>query len=144
MGGRGAASGLKYDKYKGYSSYGKKYGSEYRTVLQVDNIKFIKPVKGGAKVPEETRGGSKRVYVAVDNMGELKALATYGKNGQRQKQIDLKGYPHTTKKGEKIPTPHTHLGYLHDEGGTRPKMTKKEVALVEKAKRLWETYKRGK
>ena len=40
--------------------------------------------------------------------------------------------------------PHTHLGYVHNEGDTRPKTTKKEDALVEKAKRLWETYKRGK
>ena len=67
MGGRGSSSGLKYDKHKGYSSYGKRYGSEYRTVLQVGNIKFVKSNKGNATAPMETRAGSKRVYVTLNN-----------------------------------------------------------------------------
>lgn len=143
MGGRGASSGLKYTKHKGYSPYGKKYGSEYRSVLQVGHIKFVKPNKGSTTAPMETRAGAKRVYVTLDKKNNPKFITTYGKNGQREKQIDLKGYPHT-EKGIKIPTPHTHLGYVHGEGGTRPKMTQKETRLVDKVTRAWDNYKRGK
>lgn len=143
MGGRGAASGLKYDKHKGYSAYGKKYGSEYHTVLQVGQIKFVKPNKGSATAPMETRAGAKRIYVTLDKKRTPKFITTYGKNGQREKQIDLKGYPHT-EKGIKIPTPHTHLGYVHSEGGTRTHMMNSEAKLVEKVLKAWDNYKRGK
>lgn len=143
MGGRGAASGLKYDKHKGYSAYGKKYGSEYHTVLQVGNIKFIKPNDSNTTAPMETRAGAKRVYVTLDKKDNPKFLTTYGKNGQREKQIDLKGKAHYVN-GTKVSTPHTHLGYVHGEGGTRTDMTSNEKSIVAKALKLWNNYKRGK
>lgn len=143
MGGRGAASGLKYTKHKGYSTYGKKYGSEYRTVLQVGHIKFVRPNKGSATAPMETRAGAKRIYVTLDKKRTPKFITTYGKNGHREKQIDLKGKAHFVN-GQRVDTPHTHLGYVHSEGGTRTHMTNSEVKLVDKVLKAWDNYKRGK
>lgn len=48
MGGRGAASGV--------STNGRPYGSEYRTLFQVDNIKFVERRDGkSTTAPIETR-----------------------------------------------------------------------------------------
>ena len=143
MGGRGASSGLKYTKHKGYSSYGKEYGSEYQTVLQVGHIKFVKPNKGSATAPMETRAGAKRIYVTLDKKDNPKFLTIYGKNGQREKQIDLRGKAHYVS-GTKVNTPHTHLGYVHSDGGTRTHMTSSEEKLVDRAIKEWDNYRRGK
>lgn len=138
MGSRGAASGLRYDKHKGYSSYGKKYGSEYHTVLQVGDIKFIKSNNGNATAPMETRAGHKRIYVTLNNKNMPKFINSYGKNGKRIKQIDLSGHAHSVN-GKKINPPHTHLGYIHLEGGTRS-LTKGERNLVDKVRKAWDNY----
>lgn len=139
MGGRGASSGLQYIKHKGYSSYGKKYGSEYQTVLQVGNIKYVKFNKGSATAPMETRAGHKRIYVTVNKQGKPKFINEFGKSGQRIKQIDLSGRAHYVK-GEKLEPPHTHLGYVHGEGNTR-KLTKREKTLVDYINKVWENKK---
>lgn len=62
MGGRGSSSGI--------SDKGKKYGTEYRTVYQSGNIKFIKINKGAATAPMETMTKG-RVYVTLDNKDNL-------------------------------------------------------------------------
>ena len=56
MDGRGAASGV--------SVKGAAYGSEYKTLFRVDNIKFVQPRKqGSSPVPLETMSaGKNRVY----------------------------------------------------------------------------------
>lgn len=56
MGGRGASSGI--------SVSGKKYGTEYETLLAVSNIKFVKRLDNSQNAPLETmtRG---RVYVTI-------------------------------------------------------------------------------
>ncbi len=147
VGGRGAASGMRYrllrnakDGEYGYEPYGKKYGSEFKTVLQVGDIKFVKNKLGSTTPPAETRAGSGRIYVTLTKKNEPKHITFYGKNGQRLKQIDLFGPAHTVN-GKKVPTPHTHLGYLHLEGGTRERMTAAETKIVEKVLRIWENNK---
>ena len=83
MGGRGAS----------YSSY-KNYGSEYDTLYQWGNIKFIKASSTNKKgsVPLDTRTKI-RVYVVVseNSKGEdiLKSIAYYDSTGKRYKQVDL-------------------------------------------------------
>ena len=68
MGGRGASSGM--------SDKGKPYGSEYRSVYAVENVKFVKANIGSASAPMETmtRG---RVYVTVNAEDELKFVSYY-------------------------------------------------------------------
>ena len=126
MGGRGASSGI--------SDKGKKYGSEYITLHESGNIKFVRYNDAiSAKTPQETMTKG-RIYVTVNNSNELKAITMYDKNNRRYKQIDITGNEHIIDGNKTLP--HTHLGYFHDEHGTK-KVTVKEQALIDRVKRIW-------
>ena len=128
MGGRGAGSGM--------SDSGRKYGTEFTTLLKEGNIKFVKYNEANnAKDPLETmtRG---RVYATVNDHNEINSINYYDNGGKRVKSINLL-HNHTTITGE-----HTHLGYYHKENGTR-KLTSKEKKVVELVKKAWYS-KRGK
>lgn len=108
MGGRGASSGI--------SVKGKKYGTEYRTVHKIENIKFVvQNEKKPVKTPMETMTKN-RIYVTIGKDGEPKSITLYDENGKRERQIDLT-HNHTVN-GVKS-KPHTHMGDEHDENGTR-------------------------
>ncbi|MDW3023125.1 hypothetical protein [Ligilactobacillus salivarius] len=127
MGGRGAASGI--------SDKGRKYGTEYHSVLKKDNIKFVKyNYSSSAKTPMETMT-KKRIYATINNKNEIRAITLYGKNGKRVAQIDITGRTH--KINGKATLPHTHIGYFHDEHGTR-KINDYEKGLIAKVKRIWD------
>ena len=125
MGGRGASSGV--------SENGKPYGSEYTTVYQSGNIKFVKQTNASnAKTPMETmtRG---RVYATVNDKDEISSISYYDNSNKRTKQIDLT-HDHQNMK------PHTHHGYYHSErdgkkGATN--LTAEERKMVDRVKRLW-------
>lgn len=125
MGGRGASSGL--------SDKGKKYGSEYTTLHQNGNIKFVRYNDAkSAKTPMETMTKG-RVYVTVDNRDNLSAITYYDKARKRTKQIDL-------TKAHRGMQPHTHHGYHHNEndgpkGAAR--LTPKEKRMVARVKKEW-------
>lgn len=109
MGGRGASSGV--------SDKGKPYGSEYTTLYQSGNIKFIQSNSGNATAPFETMTKG-RVYVTINNSGEPKYITYHDKHNGRFKQIDISGPSHKVKQKGKIitlKTPHTHKGYIHGE-----------------------------
>lgn len=99
MGGRGASSGM--------SRSGKPYGTEYKTVYQSGNIKFVKSNTNSAKTPMETMTKG-RIYVTVNNKDNLVSITYYDNENKRTKQIDL------THSHNDI-NPHTHHGYLHNE-----------------------------
>lgn len=123
MGGRGASLGI--------SKSGKKYGTEYTTLAELDNIKIIKYNDStAATAPMETMTRN-RVYATIDKYGDLKYLTFYDTKGKRYEQIDLKGKPHHDKE-----VPHTHYGYEHDENG-EGKPTKEEYELIEKIEKFW-------
>lgn len=122
MGGRGASSGM--------SDSGRKYGTEFTTLLKEGNIKFVKyNESNNAKDPLETmtRG---RVYATVNDHNEINSINYYDNSGKRVKSINLL-HDHTTITGE-----HTHLGYYHKENGTR-KLTTQEKKIVELVKKAW-------
>lgn len=96
FGGRGASSGL--------SDKGKKYGSEYKTLYQTGNIKFVSYNNGSATAPMETMTDG-RVYAVVNTKNEIKSISYYDKNKKRYKQIDT-GHLHNVN-GKKIDL-HTH------------------------------------
>lgn len=122
MGGRGASSGK--------SAAGAPYGSEYRTVYQSGNIKFVRQnAAKNAKDPLETKSKG-RVYVTINDQNEINAINYYDKTGKRFKSINLL-HDHPGVKGK-----HTHLGYYHKENGTR-KLTSEEEKLVENVTRIW-------
>lgn len=124
MGGRGSASGI--------SDKGKRYGTEYTTVLQSGNIKFVKKNEGSASAPMETRSKG-RIYVTIGSKNELKSISFYDSENERYQQIDL-SHTHYIN-GEKR-NPHVHLGYEHNEFGDRGINTK-EKELIEKVKKIW-------
>lgn len=127
MGGRGASSG----RYKWRGEW-HTYGDEYHKVYQYRNIKFIQSNSGSTTAPMETQTQG-RVYVMVRSDGGLKSITYYRGNGNRRKQIDLDHYHEINGKKEK---PHSHLGYVHDENGSRipTKMEKRMIATV---MRIW-------
>ena len=122
MGGRGAASGV--------SVKGITYGNDYKTLLRVDNIKFVQSRKqGSTPVPLETMSaGKNRVYVLINNKDVMKSIALYNKDGIRRRQIDL-DHAHGRQQ------PHTHIGY----GASRKivPLTKSDKAYIKKVMRIW-------
>lgn len=118
MGSRGAASGT--GKHP--------YGSEYKTILQDGNIKFVKyRLADNAKAPLETQTKG-RVYVTVNNDNELSFISYYGRDGKRSKTIDLL-HAHDGK------SPHSHTGYEH--GGKAEDLTDDEKKLLARVRKAW-------
>ena len=118
MGSRGAASGT--GKHP--------YGSEYKTVLQDGNIKFVKyRLADNAKAPLETQTKG-RVYVTVNNDNELSFISYYDRKGKRSKTIDLL-HAHDGK------SPHLHTGYEHN--GKAEYLTDEEKKLLARVRKAW-------
>ena len=132
MGGRGASSGM--------SVKGIPYGEEYSTVYQSGNIKFITSNSGSAKTPMETMTKG-RVYATINTQNRVKAITYHDKQNKRFKQIDIIGQIHTIN-GEPV-LPHTHIGYFHDEHGTR-ELSPKEQKMVERVLKTWYYHTTGK
>ena len=129
MGGRGSSSGV--------SNKGKKYSTEFNSLYQSGNIKFVRYNDSkSAKTPQETMTKG-RVYVTVNAQNELKSVTYYDTSNKRYKQIDI-DHDHNSIKG-----PHTHLGYNHSENGTTRPSTE-EKAMVDRVKKLWYNYLNGK
>lgn len=124
MGGRGASSGV---------SKKKKYGTEYRTVHEFENIKFVVNTEGAVTAPMETMTKG-RVYVTIDEKkNRPKHITYYDAENKRVKQIDF--YPQHN--GMLI---HTHHGYFHNEndgenGAELP--TKEEKIMIERVNKIW-------
>ncbi|WP_225361661.1 hypothetical protein [Ligilactobacillus salivarius] len=81
MGGRGAVSGI--------SDKGRKYGTEYHSVLVKDNIKFVKYNLSKSTTPPMETMTKGRIYVTVNTEGILKSITFHDKENKRNKQIDL-------------------------------------------------------
>jgi hypothetical protein len=122
MGGRGAASGV---SVKGYE-----YGTEFKSLISVDNIKYVQPTSPGPHpTPKETMSfGKNRVYAYVNAKHQLKAIVFYDKSGKKRRQIDL-DHRHLGK------VPHVHIGYEHSEHDIP--LTKRDRAYIDKIKRIW-------
>lgn len=126
MGGRGASSGV--------SKAGNKYESQYRTLHQSGNIKFVEKVDRNSETLMETMTKG-RVYVHVG--GEtLKSIVYFDNDNKRIKQIDIDS-PHRPY----FSGTHTHHGYYHSEndsakGAAKP--TTEEIKMVDRVKAIWE------
>lgn len=129
MGGRGARYGV--------SEKGRKYGTEYHTVLQHGNIKFIRfDLSTSASSPYDTRpGNGRRIYVTVNQKNEPKYITMYRTDGRRLAQIDVSGPAHYQDE-KKIETPHIHIGYEHQGSHVR-ELNHWERNLLEKIQTIW-------
>ena len=130
MGGRGASSP------SGIYTRGKrkkeviKYGSEYTSLLQVGNVKYV-VWNGGrlTKAPQETqvdktRKPKGRVYATVNQKTEkVQYITFYDAQGKLYKQIDVGGnHDHLGRKSkvsDKSDIWHVHFGYNHGMSGDR-------------------------
>ena len=121
MGGRGAASGV--------SISGKEYGTEFSTLHEVSNIKFVRYNESkSAKTPQETMTKG-RVYVTINKDNKPVSITYYDSSGKRNKTIDLT-HPHEGKQ------PHVHHGYEHSENGTTG-LSAKERKMVDFITKVW-------
>ena len=128
MGGRGAASGI--------SVKGRQYGTEYHSVLRKDNIKFVEYNFGNATAPRETMSAQKgRIYTTINGQNKVKFISGYSKDGKFGWHIDVKGKPHFVK-GEKIETPHIHIGNDHVKAKVKH-LNKRKRKLLHKILRTW-------
>lgn len=129
MGGRGASSGT--------SRAGNPYGSQYRSLLTAGNVKYVaKNSKSSETLMETMTHG--RVYAIVDR-GEVKSIAYFDNENKRSKQIDLADHHGIS--------PHTHVGYLHNENSPNGKpihLSAEERSMVDKVLSDWRKYKNGK
>lgn len=128
MGGRGASSGFSVDKRGRLKN---PYGSQYHTLMQSGNIKFVEKNERISETLMETMTAG-RVYVTVGG-SELLQVIYFDTKNKRSKTIDL-SHDHN---GER---PHTHHGYGHNErdgpkGSTR--LTDKERRMVDRVRKLW-------
>ena len=98
--------------------------------MKAANVKFVKQNAAlNAKDPLETMTKG-RIYATINDENKINAISYYGADGKRVKTINLL-HSHEQFKGE-----HTHIGYYHDEGGTRA-LTADEKNLVAFVKKAW-------
>lgn len=124
MGGRGASSGI--------SKAGNKYGTQYHTVLQDGNIKFVNKVKRQSETLMETMTEG-RVYVEVGG-NDLLRIVFFDENNKRNHVIER------DKRNNKW---HVHNGYLHNDKGVadHEPLSDDDKKILEKVKRLWHNHK---
>ena len=125
MGGRGASSGI--------SEKGKPYGSQYKTLLEHENIKFVSNTGKNYEPLMETMTDG-RVYVQVGGEDILR-IVQMGQDNRRNKVIEF------DKKKKQW---HVHHGYLHAENSEKlhNPLSKADEKLLEKVKKIWHTHKR--
>ncbi len=132
MGGRGASSGVSNSNNKGGG--GKNYGTQYHTVLEDGNIKFVEANSRESEALFETMTAG-RVYVRVGGENLLQIIY-FDTDNRRTKTIDLNHF-HGKEK------PHTHHGYEHNENDSEKgytRLTIEEKKMVDRVERLWYNY----
>ena len=132
MGGRGASSGISGKSNKGGG--GKKYGTQFKTILTDGNIKFVAKTEGSTETLFETMTPG-RVYVRTGG-NDLLQIIYFDRNNKRTKTIDL------SHKHDGV-SPHTHHGYEHSENDSTKgyaNLTGKERKMVDRVRRRWQDY----
>lgn len=124
MGGRGSSRGM--------SDKGKKYGTEYETLYQSGNIKYVKYNGKATTAPMETMTNG-RIYATVDGNNVVKHITYYNKQEKRVKQIDLTHSHYINGKAEQ---PHTYKGYFHNEKGDYIP-SPKELKMIDIVQKTW-------
>lgn len=131
MGGRGASSGT--------SKAGSRYGTQYRALLTVGNVKFVtKNARGSETLMETMTHG--RIYVHVEGE-EIRSIVYFDNSNKRTKQIDI-DHPHRPF----FSGAHTHHGYLHNERDSAKgaaSLTDEEHKMVERVTTIWKNRNRS-
>lgn len=120
MGGRGASSGI--------SEKGKLYGSQYHTVLEHENIKFVtNSIKNYEPLLETMTNG--RTYVQVGGEDIIR-VAFMDRDNKRYKVIE---------KDKKNKEWHVHHGYFHTEQSEQmhEPLNQRDKDFLDKVSRIW-------
>ena len=120
MGGRGASSGT--------SLWGNPYGSQYHTVLEDGNIKFVAKNKRQSESLMETMTPG-RIYVETGG-NDLLRVVLFDENNKRNKVIER-----SKQTGEW----HVHKGYFHSENSktSHDELTAEDRWLIDKITEKW-------
>lgn len=129
MGGRGASSGT--------SKRNNPYGSQYRSVYESGNIKFL---KGNVKHPEElletmTNG---RVYVLLNSKDDIKSITFFDRENKRNRVVEI---DHRHQKMRE----HVHKGYerpMKDGKSYATRPTAKDREMIDRVKNLWDIHRK--
>jgi len=123
MGGRGASAGI--------SKRGERYGSQYKTILEVGNIKFVsKKTRQSEPLMETMTSG--RVYVQVGG-NDLLRIIRFDAENKRNRVIE-----HDDRTGQW----HVHFGYYHNEytNTAHGELSASDRELLAKVQRLWDNH----
>ncbi len=120
-----------------HSDYGNRYGTQYLSVYESGNIKFL---KGNVGKPEElletmTRG---RVYVLLNSKGNIKSITFFDKENKRSRVVEI-------DHGHQKMREHVHRGYerpIKDGQSYATKPTAKDREMIDRVKKLWESHKK--
>lgn len=114
------------------------YGTEFETVYEYENIKFVRVKSGSVTAPQYTMTKG-RVYATLNKKNEIKHITFNDNDNDRSKQIDVKGHTHPIN-GKKLEL-HVHTGFNHDDGGEPREANAEEIAFVDKVRKIWDTVK---
>lgn len=120
MGGRGASSGI--------SRKDKPYGSQYKTLLEHENIKFVTNIGKNYEPLMETMTKG-RMYAQVGGE-DIVRIVQMGENNKRNKVIE---------KDKRTGEWHVHRGYLHTEDSEKlhEPLNSSEQKLLDNVKKIW-------
>lgn len=128
MGGRGAASGMSADRHGNRKNI---YGSQYRTVLQDDNIKFVTKNDRGSETLMETMTPG-RIYVETGG-NDILRIIFFGEDNRRN---------HVIERNKRTGEWHAHNGYHHSEysESRHDPLNDDDKIVLAKVKSLWYKY----
>lgn len=120
MGGRGSSSGM--------SDKGRPYGSQYHSLYEYENVKFVSNIGKNYEPLMETRTEG-RVYVQVGGNDIIRIVFMDGQN-TRNKVIEQ------DKRSKEW---HVHHGYFHTENSEKEHepLSAQDRQYLEKIKRIW-------
>lgn len=126
MGGRGASSGFSYDKNGNPKN---KYGTQYHTVYQDGNIKFVQKNTRQSETLMETMTAG-RIYAEVGGQDIIR-IVEFDTDNKRNMVIE---------KDKRSGDWHAHHGYEHTEYSEShwDPLTTEDVELLEKVLKLWQ------
>ena len=123
FGGRGASSGI--------SEKGNAYGTQYKILLEYENIKFLTNAGKNYEALMETMTNG-RTYVQIGGE-EILRIVQMDENNRRNRVIEF------DKKNKQW---HVHQGYLHSENSENQHdpLSISDVRLLEKVKKIWHNH----
>lgn len=121
MGGRGASSGR--------SKHGNEYGTQYKTVLEYGNVKFVQKRSRQSEPLMETMTKG-RMYVTVG--GDSILRITYFDNKNKRSKV--------LERDKRTGDWHAHHGYNHTENSKEKhgELSVTDRATIDKVKKIWE------